>query len=746
MNSSKTSLPYPSFSKAHSKEAVSTRPDLNVLTPDPTDINASREKLNALRASQAKAPPPPSPPLTHKDVDTPKKSSNARQPEVESVLEEKPSGVDERIKVRIRHKATRSTGNLRTDSETDSDHSPTRTPRRTQPSTPVKSRLREEEAAIPKRSASQPQRVPSPIASSAVTTNTSPSSDATSIAPVQPHTQRPATIPAESQWRPGLQPARPVDVFTVPGNGHSPSGSIQPPPPPPPPIVPLLNPRVDYLLKNGGLNQNIPKHLLHAGKPTAVQQGSIVSPEPSPEPSPLVANLFEPFNTLLSDYETVMTKNGSVAVATGYRSVARRLLDRLEAVFARDISSEACCCCMCEPEEEKTDDRGVSWGEVLELVSGRRDLPQWPPFTFVPSSTGLGVSLEEHVPMQKLDIDVPEEYRDHYIRQSQKTKKSVDQWLARQAATPTSPPADVDDETLTFAILTHLAPPQRPTYASLLGINLSTYESPMRAPTPQRGPTPLQMPTPPPRQSPHALVRASQAIQRLYRLVHTPRDPETAIFLLDNPDLHNALATLAAISDDEWEILISGRFDGFLRSGAEDSYPPPPPAQMSTAAGLRVPSRPPTRGPTPAPSNGPISFDEEMEIATLAEVERDIFSSMEALEDAFEALHVKAENVRRTLRERGAGLSIAAQRRKGDNFIEARLGTPANGPAERWESETDDGMGDWDGVSELAPDDSASNVSSSRKRRPKRRTERRTPALVEEDEETSDGTASPRKR
>jgi hypothetical protein len=239
--------------------------------------------------------------------------------------------------------------------------------------------------------------------------------------------------------------------------------------------------------------------------------------------------------------------------------------------------------------------------------------------------------------------------------------------------------------------------------------------------------------------------------------------------MLNNPTLHNALATLAAISNDEWEILISGRFDGFLRSGADDL------PELNSAQTRNTPFRaPPSRGPTPSFGNGhlgqgihpgraptpalaaqygaPIALDEETEIATLAEIEREIYLGMEALEDAFEALHIKAETVRNALLARSAGLAAAAQRRRGgaDGAIEVRMGTPAsmNG-GERWENETDDGLGDWDGISELAPDDSASNICSSRRRRPKRRHNRRTPALVEEDEDEyagSEGTPSPRKR
>jgi len=131
-------------------------------------------------------------------------------------------------------------------------------------------------------------------------------------------------------------------------------------------------------------------------------------------------------------------------------------------------------------------------------------------------------------------------------------------------------------------------------------------------------------------------------------------------------------------------------------------------------------------------------MDEETEIAVLAEVEREIYLGMETLENAFEALHCKAEVVRRSLRERSAGLAMAAQARRGSmsEGIEVRLGTPASAAGwGDWESETDDGIDDL--RSEIRPDDSASNISFSRRRRPERRTERRTPAPVEEEDESS---------
>ncbi|KAL9123497.1 MAG: hypothetical protein Q9217_007069 [Psora testacea] len=496
-------------------------------------------------------------------------------------------------------------------------------------------------------------------------------------------------------------------------------------------------PRVDYLLKNGGLQQETPRSLLGAGQP---QQSPSIAPSS-------VEAFFAPLNTILDSYTNVMSRNGSLAVATGYRSVARRLLDRLEAVFARDISSETCECVLCEEspnyDQEHDDRRGINWGEILEYVCGRQELPQWPPFLI--DHFGLGIlETDQRAPMQKLDIDVPDEFRAHYIRQSKKTKQSVDRWLESQPVNPSSPPQDVDDETLIFAMLTRLEADQRPILKSLLGV------PPSRPPSAASG-TPLLS------TDSDLLQKTGLAIQRLYRLTAPPRGPESAAFLLANPQLHNVLVTLAAVSDQEWEILISGRFDGFLRSGAEDiditnpdplsrgpSRGPTPSVRIAASTPLQ-PSGPTPFTSSPASQGAPVALDEETEIAVLAEIEREIYLGMEALEDAFEALHQKAETVRSALRERGAGLAQANQRRRYGSMNstpDAKMGTPASGlnfggfGGGAWDSETDDGIDNFG--SELAPDDSASNVSRSRVRRPKRRNERRTPAPVDEEDEEAD--------
>jgi hypothetical protein len=728
---SRASLPYPAFSKAHSKVALwdSKAEHLRkteIPTPDPTDVDNYEDRTTSSRNGHRHGTPP-SPPLTADQRSSRKGSLSGSKQHKER---------DRESKTKSRKDPTRSTSSLGPATE-DGSRVSMKSPR---PSTPVKVRLRDSStphrtsshrttkstthsADIPKRAASQNSKSPvHSLANSNDYGSQYTDSDATSIAPNQPQP------PSQFKNRTPRRQSPVIEVFVeedesiIDGGGHGQNSPSLPPPPPPPPQMPVAPPRVDYLLQNGGLPYTVPKRLLGAGQlPNMPQHSAIVQ-------------AFEPYHRLLDDYNHVMSKSGSLAVATGYRSVARRLLDRLEAVFARDISSEACQCVMCENQEVDEASPGVSWGEVLELVSGRRELPNWPPFHMPTPVQDHIAPGEEHIPMQKLDIDVPEQYREHYVRQSRKTKQVVDKWLLGQ--TNLNAPEEVDDETLSFAMMTYLDTTQRQIFCALLDIKPST-------PVPRSA-------TPAPRPRPEPLIASSLAIQRLYRLAAPARDSETAIYMLNNPSIHNVLATLAAISDDEWEILISGRFDGFLRSGAEDNFAP---SRSASRAG--TPFIPSSRGPTPfqmdpinrpmsqpygssilsASYGAPIGLDEDSEIAVLAEIEKDIFQSMEALEDAFEALHCKAEVVRRALRERGAGLSVANQARRGSaTNLDARMGTPASMAGSLWENGLDEDDGIDDGMS-LAPDDSASNISSNRRRRPRRRSERRTPAPVEEEEE-----------
>jgi len=764
----KTNLPYPSFSKAHSKEAVGSRDNvvkqrLSYYTPDPTDLDQTKKPSEAAAMQDPIVMAPPTPPETTVD-----EKAKTEKPRIDTVRVERRRtdlqkaaddlkrrlGMDARIKSEVgkdreSHLSKPRTGHRASSGEEgkpplSAKNSRSGTP--SKPGTPSKLKPKPvtvEDAAPSSSFRKIPSFVQSAGAKSEKTANSNTDSEATSVARNQSTTQAPKDSraaaapdfdddpPTPTVSEPQYPPSRkqtPAHLFNgTPSNAGVFNESPMPPPPPPPPDVVI--PRVDYLMQNGGLPQSIPRSLLEIAQPPqqAISDGATQ-----------VDRFFTPFHNVLDDYSKVVSKSGSLAVATGYRSVARRLLDRLEAVFARDISSETCICTLCQASpgygSDLDDKRGVSWGEILEYVCGRQELPQWPPFVI--DNTGLGFfTSEQEAPMQKLDVDVPEDFRDHYIRQSKKTKQSVDKWLEAQPTKPISPPQDVDDETLTFAMLTRLEPEQRPVFKSFIGVE------------PSRPPSAAGERLMPP--SSDLLQKTSLAIQRLYRLSPPPRDPESAMFLLTNPSLHNVLATLAAVSDGEWEILTSGRFDGFLRSGAEDAPTPPgpfpsqgPSRDRTSAYKMGTPSMPPSRGPTPygrtpTPSHAavgaPVALDEETEIAVLAEVEREIYHGMEALENAFEALHAKAEYVRGVLIERGAGLSQANQQRRGSCNLDARTGTPASHFG--LESGTDDGFDD--GISELAPDDSASNVSSSRHRRVKRRIERRTPAPVEEEDEES---------
>lgn len=785
---------YPTFSKAHSRESLEPRDDGTKTgkapyTPDPTDLGGHPKDGRASpRPAARTAAAPPSPPLTADEPDLRRRESgNSMRRSGGSQRSDKGS----RKRSDSERRSSSSRRSVGADSQRGSGPKMAASKSSLRQTVPQDDDSQDSDGSGSKPSTTR-RRATSSETSTARSQRTvsgarsGTDSDATSIAPDQARVRR-DPIPDSSPSVDNSSPRTPTSTYTpfpaaIPGQKGTPmvqvfmnpgsrapsadpwvGGMNAPPPPPPPPppmVVPTDVPRVDYLLQNGGLPHTVPKTLVAAAEPplgsSNHQHGS---PGTRPAPMASVQHLFAPFQKLLEDYNYVMAKNGSIAVATGYRSVARRLLDRLEAVFARDISSEACRCAMCrlysdqtQPTEEET---GVSWGEILEYVSGRRELPPWPPFTIDAEAGGLGISgFNQAAPMQKLDVDVPEEYRDHYIKQSKKTKQAVQSWLATQPELSTSPPQEVDDETLTFAMLTHLEAEKRPMFTALLR-GLTTVPA-------SRTPTPLNVPRS------ELLVKTAAALQRLYRLSKPPRDPECAIFLLNYPMLHSILATLAAVSSGEWEILISGRFDGFLWSGAEGPMPPPnfggsTISRGATATPLSRTTTPfssgggPSRGPTPfspmrngtpgfarsastAPSSGaPVQMDEEVEIATLAEVEREIFLGMEALEDAFEALHCKAEGVRRALRERSAGLAMAAQARRGsmDGGVEVRLGTPASGiggwGGTGWETETDDGL---DERSELAPDDSASNISYNRRRRPERRKQRNTPAPVEEEDES----------
>lgn len=781
-------IPYPTFSKAHSREAVSKedvsttsasarRTGTDPPTPEATDIGVDDLKRSksvdfgsTRRSSTRKTDRPPSPPETNledkkKGVASSVRGREEDRPNSRMSASSRPtSRADDRSKLSSKSKTSSQATFVKSSAPRPphgipADESTVGSERGTRSSRKVQS----------KRSASgQTLRPPDPII-----VDDSPESAQDSSSPKTPTNTTPQFPPPpmfhdEKHGIPHHIRFEPPQSTRTPATDFSTATSAQPPPPPPPPPPPLTlqeAPRVDYLMQNGGLPSIVPKNFL-AVLPR------LNGTRPTNPPLRGAETLFAPFHNLLDQYQTVLNNSGSVAVATGHRTVARRLLDRLENVFNRDLPEEGCSCIMCERSTEEP--HGLGWGEVLERVSGRVEIPSWPPFDM----GTLGVKSHQEtsdLPARpaspiKMDPDIAEEFREHYLRQSKKVKTAVDRWLTNCAEAPAPPPQEVDDETLTFAILTSLDQEDRPFFNALLN-GSKDLQPALRAPTPMRRPRT------------DFVIKSGLALQRLYRLNQAPRDAETICYLVKHSHMHDLLSTICSINPPEWEILISGRFDGFLWSGADEDEAVTPTGGPSRGSTPNFFARPPSRGAmspiarhtpalgigtrnttpfsrgaTPAsfvsgtssahPGRHPVSNDEESEIAALAELEREIYVGMEALEDAFEGLHQRAEMVRTALRQRGAGLSMSLQHRRGYGFGEAggvqvlpQSGGSASGldrPAwadesESLVSESDDwAMGDEE---ELRPDDSASNISSSRQRRPKRRDERRTPAPIQEEEE-----------
>lgn len=799
--SSRISLPYPNFSKAHSKEAVESRESLAVpnplnpfLTPNTTDIGTGslggEDVTRKPSPSNEHSDRPPSPPETDLDADkkgaeeavlpgeeTPKaESQTAETPKIETPDEEAPAeetvNKDTPKKDKPRDETldrpkSRTSTLSRSASHNEDRSKVSRRSMSSSQATYVKSsanprdKLRSDSRAS--SSSSRVKRTSSTRSRRRLEPEDIESSPS-SVQGSSPKTPIQAPQFPPSNLYPDAKPGTPsvLDVDDIDSNLHSKTATpasgfaAAPPPPPPPPALDIQDvPRVDYLLQNGGLSYPAPKNFL-AVLPR--QNGT----RPSNPPLAGAETLFAPFFNLLDQYNAVLGKQGSIAVATGHRSVARRLLDRLENVFSRDLPPNGCSCVMCETAHEIH--RGLTWGDVLEWVSGRIEVPQWPPFDLAEIGT-KAAEISAEIPARpsspiKLDPDIAEEFREHYLRQTKKVRSAVDRWLSNTGETPVPPPQDVDDETLTFAVLTSLDAEDRPYFNALLSGSRELRPG-------NRAPTPAHRPRS------DFLIKTGLSLQRLYRLPQVPRDAESVMYLIKNPHTHDLLVTLSNINSSEWEILISGRFDGFLWSGADDDFTSAMESRGATPAsgyyhtrtmspGPRGPSGFGSRNTTPfsvysrgttpnsfvsLPSSGlpgrqAVSNDEEMEMAAIAEIEREIYKGMECLEDAFEKLHLRAEVVRTALRQRGAGLMQNLQNRRHIDVLPGPSSGNSQGsgyerPAWAAGSECDPASDSEWGYDEgdIMPDDSASNISSSRHRRPKRRTERRTPAPINEEDE-----------
>jgi serine/threonine protein kinase len=239
-----------------------------------------------------------------------------------------------------------------------------------------------------------------------------------------------------------------------------------------------------------------------------------------------------------TDVNTVIDPVSSLALV-GSRLVASSLSNRLENAFPHMISCP-CIVCFDQPHPEELSKR-VTWGEIFVLVFLTK-LPPWPPSKDL-SVLGLdSLSHQLEDPCQILESDLRWVRKGHHRRLKQ-IKAQVQSWLSE---IPEVTPDDevIDDETLTFSLLTRLEQPQRPLYYALFW-GLDVIPTP-RTQRPVGGP-------------PQYLTKAGLALKRLYRkhLESAPRDQIVAMYLLHHPEMHSLLATLAAVQENEWEKLVA---------------------------------------------------------------------------------------------------------------------------------------------------------------------------------------------
>lgn len=424
---------------------------------------------------------------------------------------------------------------------------------------------------------------------------------------------------------------------------------------------------VDYLLQHGGLQRPVsinfspqrdPHHIDYlpgnAGDIPEVSYSPInvnsgcddAAGDKSPHP------VFTPLHCSLDAYTQILTSGGSVAVGTGYRSVARRLLERVEALFARDI--------------------GLPWGETLEWLRGKRRRERLPALPVLPvrsllkkaasgvdegeAPTVLGNKQGEDsrhllapppaVPLQPPPADGQGVHQMLAEGEKIRTKTKVEEWLdetetvisttINNNAGPVPNSGSIglsngrtNDVAGIFYVTvanqfhaSHQNPQAHDTLQDAASTTSQEEEEEKLVSSIVMGllnESPLQKELYAQYLADNALLeRTMLSLRRLYPSF----PPQTisrclaALYLLLHPDLHPVLEAISKITKGELDLLNSGRFDGFLDE--KDVIP----------------------------------ADEEKELEALEILDGNIFRTMEQLEDEIEALHVRAEELRRKLRVR----------------------------------------------------------------------------------------------
>ncbi|KAF8535996.1 hypothetical protein BDD12DRAFT_852943 [Trichophaea hybrida] len=388
----------------------------------------------------------------------------------------------------------------------------------------------------------------------------------------------------------------------------------------------------------------------------------------------ITSSLMDPFlrlgyfgnlNFLLDSYLAILSSGGSIAVGTGYHSVARRLLERMETLFARNLGVE-----------------GVGWAEVLEYLRGSRPKP----FLCVLPVRGILARKEEaETPVGGQDSQ-DQACRTRELAESvvagvkvKPAMTKVEQWLeeVEQVLKATGPDdccspsaSKAEDQCLTKQDEDE---EDRMVCEIIEGILKNNTEE-------------NQIKNFRRFLEDKALVtKMKLALTRLYH-DHPPESitpPIVALYMLLHPELHPVLRALANVTEPELELINSGRFDAFLDG-----------------------------------SSNVVARDEEEELNVITSLDRRLWTVLEGLEDEIEELHTRALVVRRALKSRKECIS-----RKRPS-CSPRSASPVQVKDEQEKRRLDEEQ-DWAlNVPTLhlpiTPDDSASNITFNRRRRQER--------------------------
>jgi hypothetical protein len=416
---------------------------------------------------------------------------------------------------------------------------------------------------------------------------------------------------------------------------------------------------IDYLILNGSLDAPVSENFHPYQEPNSLT--------PSPRSDLPVAEVFANLNHLLDAYLRILSNGGSMAVGTGYQSVARKLLQQVGGVFARDVGVD-----------------GVDWSDILGYIRGETQKPclcVLPVKGLLHNNIDTATVLSGAEPNQDLALQPTKELAESVVagvKEKTATGK-VEEWLEevekvlRRQQPPPSPTLSTMSEEIEYEyedeVVTQIIEGILPTPVQIDVFRSYLADRPYLAAT-------------------------KSALMRMYPQ-HTPvsiTKPIVALYLLLHPELHPVLKAIGGLSDAEMELISSGRFDGFL-DGSSNAVP----------------------------------RDEAEELGCITDLDKKLWHVVEILEEEIEELHNRALIVRRALKERKDNIAKRVKRRVQDS--EYGDTTVINGGEDAEDDDERDDLlpplpvEEWDGGKSilLGPEDSASNVNFSRKRQEARR-------------------------